>query len=354
VFQGWNLSVFSNVDVLGYDDLGYAYSMRLCGVAAICSTTYGLTTSMLCQYPIAGTTHTGVNVATYNPTAGSTFSAAYNTPFTPSSGMTMNLVTGSCTANIQFICNPNGPAIPNTFQVVQTSATSQPCNVQLYVQTSIICATPSPALVGSTINNNCVFGGYNLAPLSTYDIYSSSPTQTSGYVLRLCGVQGNTYCNGLAIYGASTAMLCQYSVGSYALAVANYVNNSYGWSYLNGVSSAAGLELALVDGTSWSCGAAREGLIQIVCNPGGPALPTTMVSAQDATAQASCAYHFIIYTSLVCNSTQNVTGQANHELSYSTQHSTLNMNMNTCNTFRRNNHHNMRNCVESIHMTDDR
>lgn len=94
MIQGYNLSAFSGVDVFGYDDLGYAYAMRLCGTAGTCNG-YSATSSaqsMICQWDPTATSPsaTPLSVSSY-AVPSSSITSRYVTPFIPSSGVQLTV-----------------------------------------------------------------------------------------------------------------------------------------------------------------------------------------------------------------------------------------------------------------------
>ena len=225
-YQGYNFSVFSDVDVIGSDSTGNTYAMRLCGTAATCQSLTSLSSdnSMICRYNATSTniSSTATSLVSFSPPSNIYFYSQYVTQFVSSSGVILNYpanTVGSCNAVITFLCNAGVGAVPSSF-----NATSSGCNVAITIYTNIICAGPTVPL-GSPLNPNCGFAGYNLSLLSAYDIPAAVSSTGPFFTMRICGITGNSWCSGFPMYGGSTSSVCQYFTppSAYsALAVATY------------------------------------------------------------------------------------------------------------------------------------
>ena len=212
--------------------------------------------------------------------------------------------TGSVAFTAQFLCDPTA-LHPNTYTVVQTAE----CAYTLTLHTAVVCSSPSFTSSAVVLSQpaptvpqvfGCQFEGYDLSPLSAYDMML--PYQYYMFVTRVCGqvsdraAQRYPYMHNSSLVQlvASQPNLgwCPGIYGAYLLSVWN--------PYLAvAETTSSGVQVAVVDGSNvGSCNGPRGVKWIFVCEPA--ARFAYIYSIVEEFGVHQCHYDLTIMTNIVC------------------------------------------------------
>ena len=183
--------------------------------------------------------------------------------------------------NITLICSPTA-----TTPVFVSSVESPTCHYTITIQTSAVCG---PAFSVAQPAGSCMWGGYDLSPLTGTDIYLTA--QGYNWAIRPCGTVSNTSYCGAQFCQGSTIVSYYNPTGDYSSTGAN---NAPQWAYTSFLGQ-TGVAQIIQDGAACGTFGDRQGTIEFICN----ATATTPYWAY-VIETVTCHYQAIIYTNLVC------------------------------------------------------
>ena len=300
---GYDLSALG-YDMYGYDDTQQVWGFHMCGSMS----SVQCSGSMLCMEAACQAEGTYA-VSVYEP-YGNSWSYINGRDWTggiqflAASGAQCN--ESSAAVHIgQFVCDPTA-LHPYTFTVQQSEA----CLWTTVVHTALLCTAPSfnssAALAALPLPYvapaaGCSFAGYDLSPLSTYDMYGASEDYL--YVSRVCGAVTDATCGQNFVVAASS--VCQINTHctsvspSEATLISTWNPSIADWSLVDG-----GLQLQLRNGVNCTNGPATLRWI-FLCN--STARWPYIASAIEESGQDECFYDLTIMTDRVCPSAYNAT-----------------------------------------------
>ena len=290
-------------DIYGYDEHYAVWGIHMCGPmtdevclgASICQ-------NAACGGPVVQMPY-GTTVSMWEP---SQQSWAFINGRDWTGGVQMTTVAGvdcpnagaGSTAFIaQFLCDPTA-LHPNTYTVVQAGQ----CVYQMTIYTAIVCSSPgwnSSALVLSqplpTVPQvfGCQFEGYDLSPLSAYDL--KLPYGYYLFVTRVCGqvndaaAQLNPYMRNASVVQLTT--YCGGLASEYLVSVWN--------PYLASTAIVSGgVQVTVVDGSNVYCVGPRGLKWIFACDR--TARYAYLYSVVEEFGVNNCHYDLTIMTDIVC------------------------------------------------------
>ena len=294
--MGYDLSALS-YDIYGYDHYPAVWALHLCGSV----TTAQCNGSQLCQG--AACTNTGYFVSSFDPSlAVWSFINGVN----HTGGVQLVQANGQrCGSNgprvqiVRLLCDPTALK-PNTYHVVE----SPQCVYQVTLYTAVVCAAPSflsSVAVSSAVVPyvapvwGCQFHGYDLSPLSAYDLYI--PYINYLFVTRVCGAVTDPVCARNALVANSS--VCQLLTNCGEI----YADSEYlvsTWNpYLaqSALLPGGGVQVQVQDGSD--CGNGPRAVKWIfLCDPAAThAYPYSVVEEY---GNDYCHYDITIMTDIVC------------------------------------------------------
>ena len=301
--QGYDLSAL-NYDMYGYDSSSQVWGFHMCGsMSSVQCSGNMLCMEAACQaegtYAVSAYDSYGLRWSYIN---GLDYTGGIQ--FLAQNGAQCN--STSLAVHIgQFVCDPTA-LHPYTFTVQQIES----CLWITVVHTALLCSAPSLASSAALAARalpyvapaaGCSFAGYDLSPLSTFDMYGTSGDYL--YVSRVCGAVTDAVCG--QNYLVASSSVCQInthctSVNSGEATLISTWNPSIAdWSVVSG-----GLQLQLRNGVNCPNGPATLRWI-FLCD--STARWPYVASAIQESGQDECFYDVTIMTDRVCPSAYNAT-----------------------------------------------
>ena len=295
---GYDLSALS-YDVYGYDSYPAVWALHLCGAV----NSLQCNGSQLCQDAACPTP--GYSVSSHDPSL-AVWSFVNGANY--SGGLQVAQANGQVCRGLgprvqilRLLCDPTAVR-PNTLYVTE----SPTCVYRVTVYTAVVCGAPSfnsSAMVLSAVMPHvapvlgCQFQGYDLSPLSAYDLYI--PYQYYLFVTRVCGAVTDRVCARSPLVANSS--VCQLSTGGSCGAI------STGGEYLvstwnpyiaqSQLLPGGGVQVQVQDGAN--CGNGPRTVKWIfLCDPA--ATRAYAYSVVEEQGNDYCHYDIIIMTQIAC------------------------------------------------------